>query len=270
MQGLIIAVKDFRPALGIWESPWADPWFRHFRSWFTDPFFFRLMRNTLSLSVLNLIFGFPAPIILALLLNELRNQKFKLVVQTISYMPFFISMVVIASLIRTYMSFGGLFSQIAVFFGGEPRNFLMISRYWFPMFIISDIWQLVGWQSIIFLAAIASIDQEQYEAATIDGATRIQQMFRITLPNLVPIIMILLILRMGSLIGVNFEKVMLLYNPAIYNVADVIATYVFRRGIQQAQFSFATAVGTFNSLLNVILLITANFLSRKYTETALF
>ena len=270
LQGLIIAFKDFRPALGIWDSPWADPWFRHFRAWFTDPFFFRTVRNTLALNFLNLLFGFPAPILLALLLNELRSQKFKRVVQTISYMPFFISMVVIASLIRTYVSFGGLFSQIAVFFGGEPRNFLMVSRNWFPIFIISDIWQLIGWQSIIFLAAIASIDQEQYEAARIDGAGRFQQMFRITLPNLTTIIMILLILRMGSIISVNFEKVLLLYNPAIYDVADVIATYVYRRGILQAQFSFGAAVGIFNSVVNVFFLLTANFLSRKYTETALF
>ena len=270
MYGLVIAFKDFRPALGVWGSPWSDPWYRHFRVWFTDPFFFRVVRNTFQLSFLNILFGFPAPIILALLINELRNQKFKRFVQTITYMPFFISMVVVAAIIRNYVSFGGIFSQIVVFFGGEPRNFLMHTQYFYPIFIISDIWQFVGWNSIIFLAVIASIDQEQYEAAVIDGASRLQQMFRITLPNMVPIISILFILRMGSILHVNFEKVLLLYNEAIFEVADIISTYVFRRGILQANFSFGAAVGIFNSVVNVFFLLTANYLSRKRTGNSLF
>jgi putative aldouronate transport system permease protein len=270
MYGLIIAFKEFRPAMGIWDSMWADPWYRHFQVWFTDPFFFRVMRNTFSLSFLNLLFGFPAPIILALLLNEIRARRFKRVVQTITYMPFFISMVVIASLIRTYVSFDGIFSQIAMFFGGDRRNFLMQSQYFYPIFIISDIWQLIGWNSIIYLAAISSIDQEQYEAAIIDGAGRFQQMFRITLPNLIPIISILLILRMGSILNVNFEKVLLLYNEAIFEVADIISTYVYRRGILHANFSFGAAVGIFNSIVNVFFLLTANYISRKRTGNSLF
>lgn len=270
MYGLIIAFKNYRPALGVWGSPWADPWYRHFYMWFNDPFFFRVMRNTFSLSFLNIIFGFPAPIILALLLNELRSQKFKRIVQTITYMPFFISMVVVASLIRTYVSFDGIFSQIAVFFGGTPRNFLMHTNYFYPIFIISDIWQFVGWNSIIFLAAIAGIDQEQYEAAVVDGASRLQQMFKITLPNLIPIMSILFILRMGSVLNVNFEKVLLLYNESIFEVADIISTYVYRRGIVHANFSFAAAVGIFNSLVNVCFLLVANYLSRRRTGNSLF
>ena len=270
MYGLIIAFKEFRPALGIWESAWADPWYRHFQVWFQDPFFFRVMRNTFSLSFLNLIFGFPAPIILALLLNEIRNTKFKRTVQTITYMPFFISMVVVASLIRTYVSFDGLFSQIAVFFGGERQNLLMTSQYFYSIFIVSDIWQFIGWNSIIYLAAISGIDQEQYEAATIDGAGRFQKMFRITLPNLIPIISILLILRMGSILNVNFEKVLLLYNEAIFDVADIISTYVYRRGILHTNFSFGAAVGLFNSVVNVFFLLTANYISRRRTGNSLF
>jgi putative aldouronate transport system permease protein len=273
MYGLIIAFKEFRPALGIWESAWANPWYRHFQVWFNDPFFFRVMRNTFSLSFLNILLGFPAPIILALLLNELRNQKFKRVVQTITYMPFFVSMVVVASLIRTYVSFNGIFSQIAIFFGGQPQNLLMTSNYFYPIFIISDIWQFIGWNSIIFLASIASIDQEQYEAAWIDGASRLQQMFRITLPNLVPIISILFILRMGSILNVNFEKVLLLYNEAVYERADIISTYVYRRGFglgMPPNFSFGAAVGIFNSLVNVTFLLTANYLSRRRTGNSLF
>jgi len=270
MYGLVIAFKEFRPALGILESAWADPWYRHFQVWFTDPFFFRVMRNTFSLSFLNILFGFPAPIILALLLNEIRNTKFKRTVQTITYMPFFISMVVVAALIRNYVSFNGIFSQIAVFFGGERQNFLMSSDYFYSIFIISDIWQFIGWNSIIYLAAISGIDQEQYEAATIDGAGRFQKMFRITLPNLLPIISILLILRMGSILNVNFEKVLLLYNESIFDVADIISTYVYRRGIINTNFSFGAAVGIFNSIVNVMFLLTANYISRKRTGNSLF
>ncbi|MCL2527604.1 MAG: ABC transporter permease subunit [Defluviitaleaceae bacterium] len=270
MQGLVIAFKDFRPALGIWGSRWSDPWYRHFQAWFTDPFFFRVVRNTFSLSFLNLLIGFPPPIILALLLNELRNQKFKRVVQTITYMPFFISIVVVASLVRTYFSFNGMFSQLAVFFGGQPRNFLMESRFFYPIFIGSEVWQFVGWNSIIFLAVIASIDQEQYEAARIDGANRFQQMFKITFPNLIPIISLLLILRMGSILNVSFERVLLLYNPAIYDVSDIISTYVFRRGLLDGNFSFATAVGIFNSFVNLFFLLTANYISKKRSGNSLF
>jgi putative aldouronate transport system permease protein len=270
LNGLQIAFKNFRPFLGISGSAWADPWYFHFRSWFTDPFFFRVMRNTISISLLTIAFGFPAPIILALLLNELRSNKFKRTVQTITYMPFFISMVVVCALIHIYSQSTGLFTQIMMFFGGEQRNLLMVQRYFYPIWVLSDIWQFVGWNSIIYLAAIAGIDQEQYEAATIDGAHRIQKIFMITLPNLMPIISILFILRMGGILSVNFEKVVLLYNEATYEVADVISTYIFRRGLQFANFSFGAAVGLFNSLINVTFLLTTNFLSKKFSGNSLF
>jgi putative aldouronate transport system permease protein len=266
--GLLIAFKDFRPNLGMSRSPWVG--MKHFVSFFQDPYFFRLIRNTLSISILNILFGFPAPIILALLLNEIHNVVFKRTVQTITYMPYFISMVVVSSLIRNYTTGDGIFSQIAISFGGTGKNYLMYPQYFYPIYVISDIWQGIGWNSIIYLAALSGIDQEQYEAAIIDGAGRFRRMFSITLPNLLPTIMVLFILRMGGILNVGFEKIILLYNQNIYEVADVISTYVYRRGILNAAFSYASAVGLFNSLVNVLFLVTANTLSRKFTESSLF
>jgi putative aldouronate transport system permease protein len=266
--GLLIAFQDFRPNLGMARSKWVG--FRHFAAFFNDPYFFRLIRNTLSISLLSIIFGFPAPILLALLLNEIKHTGFKRSVQTITYLPYFISLVVVSSLIRTYTTNDGIFSQIAIAFGGTGKNYLMYPQYFYPIYVISDIWQGIGWNSIIYMAALAGIDQAQYEAAIIDGAGRFRRMFSVTLPNLLPTIMVLFILRMGGILNVGFEKIILLYNQNIYEVADVISTYVYRRGIQNAAFSFATAVGLFNSLVNVCFLVTANSLSRKFTESSLF
>jgi len=268
MYGLIVAFMDFRPNLGMARSTWVG--FRHFEAFFNDPFFFRLIRNTLSISVLTIVFGFPAPILLALMLNEIHQMTFKRTVQTITYMPYFISLVVVSSLIRTYTASDGIFSQIAMAFGGNATNYLMNTRYFYPIYVISEIWQGIGWNSIIYLAALSGIDQEQYEAARIDGAGRIRRIFAVTLPNLLPTIMVLFILRMGGILNVGFEKIILLYNESIYEVADVISTYVYRRGILNANFSFATAVGLFNSLVNVFFLIIANALSKKYTESGLY
>lgn len=268
MYGLIIAFKDYRPNLGFDRSRWVG--LKHFIDFFNDVYFFRLLRNTLSISLLSILFGFPAPILLALLLNEIQNVNFKKTVQTITYMPYFISMVVVASLIRTYSASNGLFAQVAIMLGGEGKNFLMHNQYFYPIYVISDIWQGIGWNSIIYLAALTGIDQEQYEAARIDGAGRIRRIFSVTLPNLLPTIMVLFILRMGGILNVGFEKIILLYNEGIYEVADVISTYVYRRGIIQAAFSYASAVGLFNSLVNVVFLVTANSLSKKFTESSLF
>ncbi|MDR1326189.1 MAG: ABC transporter permease subunit [Treponema sp.] len=268
MYGLIIAFKDYRPNLGFDRSRWVG--LKHFIDFFNDVYFFRLLRNTLSISLLSILFGFPAPILLALLLNEIQNTSFKKTVQTITYMPYFISMVVVASLIRTYSASNGIFAQIAIMLGGEGKNYLMHNQYFYPIYVISDIWQGIGWNSIIYLAALTGIDQEQYEAARIDGAGRIRRIFSVTLPNLLPTIMVLFILRMGGILNVGFEKIILLYNEGIYEVADVISTYVYRRGIIQAAFSYASAVGLFNSLVNVAFLVAANTLSKKFTESSLF
>jgi putative aldouronate transport system permease protein len=268
MYGLIIAFKDYRPNLGFARSRWVG--LKHFIDFFNDVYFFRLLRNTLSISLLNIVFGFPAPILLALLLNEIRSTFFKKTVQTITYMPYFISLVVVSSLIRTYTASNGLFAQIAIATGGSAKNYLMHPQYFYPIYVISDIWQGIGWNSIIYLAALSGIDQEQYEAARIDGAGRFRRMLYITLPNLLPTIMVLFILRMGGILNVGFEKIILLYNEGIYEVADVISSYVYRRGIIQAAFSYASAVGLFNSIVNVFFLVTANTLSRKFTESSLF
>ena len=268
MYGLIIAFQDYRANLGIMGSRWVG--LRHFQAFFNDPYFFRLLRNTLSISLLSIVFGFPAPIILAIFLNEIKNVAFRRTVQTVTYMPYFISMIVVCSLIRTFTASDGLFSQIAVSFGGVGKNYLMFPQHFYPIYILSGIWETIGWNSIIYLAALTSIDQEQYEAAIIDGAGRFRRIWSITMPNLLPIIMVLFILRMGGILNVGFEKIILLYNPNTYQVADVISTFVYRRGIQEAAYSYATAVGLFNSLVNIVFLVTANTLSRKFTEKSLF
>lgn len=270
MYGLIIAFKDFRPRLGIAGSKWVG--LRHFENFFTDVYFLRLVRNTLSISGLNILFGFPAPIILALLLNEIQRTRLKRTVQTITYMPYFISLVVACALIKVYSQNNGLFSQIAVALGGSKQNFLMNNNAFYPIYVASDIWQNIGWNSIIYLAALSGIDQEQYEAARIDGANRFKQMRYITLPGLMPTIVILFILRMGGILNVGYEKILLLYSASIYEVSDVISTYVYRRGVvaENPAYSYATAVGLFNSVVNVLFLVLTNHISQKTTKTGLF
>lgn len=204
------------------------------------------------------------------MINEVQTTKFKKTVQTITYMPYFISMVVMASLIKTYAARNGLFSQIAVSLGGEPANYLIQQNRFYLIYVLSDIWKNVGWNSIIYLAALSSIDQDQYEAAMIDGASRFKQMIHVTLPNLLPTIMILFILRMGGLLNVGYEKVLLLYSEPTYEVADVISTYTYRRGIIRADYSYGAAVGLFNSVINVFFLVVSNALSKRFTESSLF
>ena len=228
------------------------------------------MTNTFTISALSIVFGFPAPIILALLLNEIQNDKFKRTVQTITYMPYFISLVVTCSIIKIYCQENGLFSQIIEFFGGTRRNLLIDPNAFRPIYVISGIWQSIGWNSIIYLAALSGIDQEQYEAARIDGANRFQQMLHITIPGILPTIMILFVLRMGSILNVGYEKVLLLYTENTYNVADVFSTYTYRVGLVQQQYSLSTAVSLFNTVVNIVFLVFTNWLSRKTTESGLF
>lgn len=268
MYGLIIAFKNFRPRLGIAGSKWVG--LSNFRNFFGDVYFTRLLRNTLSISLLCILFGFPLPILLALSLNEVRSSSFKRTVQTLTYMPYFVSMVVACALIKVYCQSDGIFSQIIVAFGGMKQNLLASPRHFYTIYVISDIWQYIGWNSIIYLAALSGIDQEQYEAARIDGAGRFKQMLNITLPGLLPTIIVLFILRMGGVLNVGYEKVLLMYSEATYEVADVISTYVYRRGIINADYSYATAVGLFNSVVNVIFLVGANLLSRKFGDSSLF
>lgn len=268
MYGVIIAFKNYRPNKGIMGSEWVG--FLHFKNFFQSPDFVRILRNTFSISGLGILFGFPAPILLALLLNEIRNEPFKRVVQTITYLPHFVALVIICGLLKTFCLSDGLFNTIIQAFGGAITPLLQDPKYFYPILIGSDIWQGIGWGSIIYLAAIAGVDQEQYEAARIDGAGRLAQMWYITLPGIMTTVMVMFVLRMGGILNVGYEKILLLYNPATYEVADVISTYTYRMGLQGAQWSFSTAVGLFNSVVNIVFLLVANKFSKKVSGSGLF
>lgn len=268
MYGVIIAFKNFSPGRGILGSSWVG--FQWFKDFFSSYYFGRLLRNTVLINVLNLIFSFPAPIILALLLNELRHERFKKTVQTVSYLPHFISLVVICGMIHDFTARDGIINDIVEWFGGERKTMLLEPGLFRPIYIISGIWQNVGWDSIIYLAALSGIDQELYEAAVIDGANRWKQTLHITLPGILPTIVILLIMRIGAMMNVGHEKIILLYNSNIYETADVISTFVYRKGLSQANYSYSAAVGLFNSIVNFVLIILANWFSRKATEISLW
>lgn len=269
MYGIIIAFNDFSPRKGVFGSEWVGlQWFRDF---FRSPYAWRTIRNTLLISLYNLVFGFPAPIILALMLNEMRSIKFKRVVQTITYMPYFISLVVLCGILSDFCASSGLFGEVQRIFGvAEPVNLLGDAKYFRTVYVGSEIWQKLGWDSIIYLSALAGIDQEQYEAATIDGAGKFKQVIHITLPGIMPTISILLILRIGAMMGVGYEKIILLYNGLTYETADVVSTYVYRKGIIDANFSFSTAINLFNSVINFMLVVFANKMSAVLTENSLW
>jgi putative aldouronate transport system permease protein len=266
--GLVLAFKDYLPSKGIFGSAWVG--LENFQRFFSSVYFGRTLRNTLLISIYELIFGFPAPILFALLLNEIRGTKFKRVIQTITYLPHFISTMVICGMLLDFCLKNGLFNDVIAFFGGTRTDLLMRQEMFRPIYIASGIWQGVGWGSIVYLAALTSIDQELYEAAYIDGATRFRQVIHITLPCLLPTITILFILKIGGLMSVGFEKVFLLYNPTTYEVADVISTFNYRKGLVEFDYSFSTAVGLFNSAINILLLVMANTISRKVNETSLW
>ena len=268
MYGIVIAFQNYRPRLGISGSEWIG--FENFERFFNDVYFGRLLRNTLTISFTSLIFSFPMPIILALLLNEVRCTWFKRAVQTITYLPHFIAMVIVCALVTQFCQSNGVINDIIEFFGGERTNLLNNQDAFIPIYIISGIWKEVGWSSIIYLAALSSIDQEQYEAAKIDGAGRWQQMIHITLPGLLPTITMLLILKMGSIMSVGYEKILLLYQPLTYEVADVFSTYSYRKGILGQSFSYGTAIGLFNSVVNIIMLQVSNKASKKAGQSGLF
>ncbi|MFH1513737.1 MAG: ABC transporter permease subunit, partial [Bacillota bacterium] len=237
---------------------------------FNSMYFFRTFRNTIVLSLLDLLFSFPAPIILALMLNEVKRLRYKRLVQTVSYMPHFISMIVVAGLIIEFTNSGGAISSVATSLGGSATSYITLPQYFRPIFIISEIWQHIGFNSIIYLAALSGISEELYEAARIDGAGRFRQMLNVTLPGIMPTIIIMFILRCGAIMNLNFEKVLLLYAPSTYETADIITTYVYRIGIIKQKIGYSTAVGLFNSLVSFLLVLTANKISKTYTETSMF
>ncbi|WP_218095368.1 ABC transporter permease subunit [Paenibacillus solanacearum] len=268
MYGAMIAFKDFSPRLGIWGSEWVG--FEHFETFFTGAYFWRTIKNTILISLYELIFGFPAPIMLALLLNEVKNAAFKRTVQTVTYMPHFISLVVICGIVKDFTSSEGVINDVIAFFGGQRTTFLLEPELFRSVYVSSGIWQHIGWGTIIYLAALTGIDPEQYEAARIDGAGRWKQMVNVTIPGIMPTIVILLILDIGRMMNVGFEKIILLYNPGTYETADVVSSYVYRVGLQDFNYSFSSAVGLFNSAVNFTLLVLSNWLSRKWNDTSLW
>ncbi|WP_419182251.1 ABC transporter permease [Paenibacillus radicis (ex Xue et al. 2023)] len=268
MYGAIIAFKDYTPIKGILGSEWVG--LAHFKDFFGSYYFWRILKNTVLISVYSLCFEFPAPIILAIMINEVRHQMFKRVVQSITYMPFFISMIVICGMISDFTNADGIINNFLTYFGYDGKAILQKPELFRSVYIISEIWQKIGWESIIYIAALMGIDQEQYEAARMDGANRWKQILNITLPGIMPTIAIMFILRMGNLLNVGFEKIILLYNPVTYETADVISSFVYRKGLLEFAWSYSSAVGIFNSVINLILLITANYISRKVNESSLW
>jgi putative aldouronate transport system permease protein len=269
MYGVVIAFKDFSVHKGILGSDWVGlVWFKQF---FQSYYFFRLIRNTFLLSLYTLLWGFPIPILFALLVDELGRSPYKRVVQTMSYMPHFISEVVMVGILMVLLSpSSGVVNKVIAGVGLRPVNFFADKDWFRTLYVSSGIWQSFGWNSIIYLAAISSIDPQMYEAATLDGAGKLQKILYVTLPSIMPTVVILLILNIGSLMSVGYEKIILMYSPATYETADVISTYVYRRGLQSGEYSFAAAVGLFNSVVNLAFLFSSNALSRRITGTGLW
>ena len=268
MFGIVMAFEKFQIKKGIFGSSFVG--FENFRRFFVSPFFWRLLRNTLLISLYGLLFSFPLPIIFALCLNEVRNRKFKKTVQTISYLPYFISVVVVVSILFDFGKANGLITNIATFFGWDGGAVISSAKWFRTLYIGSNLWQHLGYNSIIFISALAAVDPTLYEAARIDGANRWQQTLHVTLPGIASTIIVLLILRLGQIMGVGYEKIILMYGPSTYETGDVIASYVYRTGILDADYSYSTAVNLFNSLVNMVVLFTANFISRKVNETSIW
>ena len=271
MYGVTLAFKQYKPKLGIIGSPWASQnGMKYILQVVNDPYFWTVFKNTIVLNVVNLAITFPAPIILALLLNEVASNRYKRVVQTVTYLPHFLSTVVVVGMMNTMFSSSGIVNELLGKIGLGPYAFLNDAQYFRPMYIGSNIWQNIGWDSIIFLAALSGLDQALYEAARIDGAGRWKQTIHITIPGILPTIVIMLILAMGKIMNVSYQKILLMMTGSNQSVSDVISTYVYRRGITKADFSYATAVGLFQSLVSLVFVTATNWISRRTTETSLW
>ena len=269
--GITIAFKDYKPRRGIMGSAWADNYgFEHFIRFFTGAHFPMLLRNTLTISIYSMVVGFPAPIILALLLNEVRHAKYKKVVQTISYMPYFISTVVICGMLKSFLAYDGLAGALMKAIGMVPQSLLSDPKAFPSIIVWSGVWQGIGWNSIIYMSALSSIDQQLYEAARIDGCGRLRQAWHVTLPGIVPTIIVLLILSMGSLLSVSSDKILLLYTPLTYETGDVFGTYTYRLGIRGGKYDFTAAVGLAETVVNFLMVIFFNWVSKKTTEQSLW
>ncbi|MFK7696570.1 ABC transporter permease [Paenibacillus sp. HJGM_3] len=269
MYGVQIAFKNFIATKGIWGSPWVG--LKHFNRFFDSIFFWRLIKNTIGISLYELAVGFPIPIVLALMINEVRNARYKKFIQTVTYAPHFLSTVVLVGIVFMFLSpSSGIVNTIIRAFGGEPIFFMTEPAWFKTIYVFSGVWQQMGWSSIIYLAALAGIDPGLHEAAKVDGATRLQRMWHINVPGLLPTIVILLILNIGSLMGVGYEKVYLMQNSLNDESSDVISTYVYRSGLLGSQISFASAVGLFNSVVNFTLLLSVNRIARAVNQSSLW
>jgi len=268
MFGLLISFQNYKPSLGVFNSTWVG--LKNFKDFFSDFYFQRVLFNTLKISISTLVFTFPMPIILALLINELRSRAFSRIVQTITYTPHFISIVVIVSIMMDLTCANGVITQFLAKFGLKPVTMLNNKQYFVPMYVVSAIWQNIGWNSIIYLSALTAIDAELYEAAKVDGAGKVRQLFAITLPCLLPTIIIMLILQVGKMFNVGYEKIILMYNPLTYEVADVISTYVYRKGLLEMSWSYSAAVGMFNSIVSFLLVWFTNRLSKRVSGNGLW
>ncbi len=269
MYGLIIAFKDFNFARGIMDSPWVG--LKYFEFLLSFPDFFNILRNTLLINFYNLVFAFPIPIILALLLNELTSMRLKRSLQTVFYFPHFLSWVVFGGIIIQLLGPNeGLVNSIIKLFGGDPIYFMANPKYFRTIVVVSGILKDAGWGAIVYLAALTSIDVEQYEAATVDGANRLQKLFYITLPGIMNTVIIMFILKIGYLLDVAFEQIYILYNPMVYEVGDVLSTYIYRVGLQGMKFSLTTAIGLFQSLIGLGLVLFTNKMAKKYSEVSLW
>lgn len=266
--GLLIAFQNYKPARGISGSTWVG--LKNFTDFLTNSQFSTLLRNTLQISVYSLLAGFPAPILLALMLNEVRCARFKKAVQTITYMPYFISTVVICGILRQFLAYDGLLNAVSALWGAKAVSLLSVPAYFPSIIVWSGIWQTIGWNSIIYMAALAGIDMELYEAASIDGCGKLKQVWYITLPGILPTMITLLILTLGGLFNVSTDKILLLYSPLTYETGDVFGTYVYRKGIRGGDYSYSTAVGLVQTLCNFLLLVIANGISKRVTEQSLW
>ena len=269
MYGILMAFKDYNISKGVWGSPWVG--LKHFKELVQSVYFGRLVKNTFLLSIEQLLWSFPIPIAFALLLNEIKNKHFQRFAQTAAYLPHFVSVVVVVGILKDLLSSdGGVITQVLSAFGVAPKNYFNLPGAFRPLYVGSGVWQEFGWNSIIYVAAISGIDQQMYESAALDGAGKWQKLVHITLPSIAPTIILLLILNMGNMLNIGYEKVILMYNSATYSTADIFSTYVYRKGLLNAQYSFAAAVGLANSLINIVILLTANFTAKKMTDTSIF
>ncbi|MCY9548385.1 ABC transporter permease [Lysinibacillus xylanilyticus] len=268
LYGLQIAFKDFIATKGITGSPWVG--FKHFERFFDSYYFWRLIKNTIGIGVFTLLVSFPVPIIIALLLNEVKSLRFKKFVQTIIYAPHFLSTVVVVGMLLLFLKSDGMINQVITLFGGTPIDFISEPAWFKSIYVLSDVWQTMGWSSIIYIAALSAVDPAQHEAAMMDGASKFQRIIHINIPAIMPTIVILFILNVGSVMAIGFEKVFLLQNDLNMSTSDVISTFVYRSGILEAQYSFSAAVGLFNSIINFILLIMVNRIAKKVSDTSLW